>query len=103
MLLAAGRAAGVPVQVVRLGQTCGGRGGHWNETEWFPVIVKSALEAGCLPDVDGVSLRARFGFVLRFGVLWQRTGRGVVEFRTQSPELRCVVCAGPSLPPSRTV
>ena len=45
----------VPVQIVRLGQTCGDRNGYWNEVEWFPSMVKSALSTHCLPDIDGVS------------------------------------------------
>ena len=49
----------VPVQIVRLGQTCGDRNGHWNETEWLPIVVKSALSVGCLPDMDGVSAYIR--------------------------------------------
>jgi thioester reductase-like protein len=41
--------------VVRLGQVCGDGNGTWNEKEWFPSLVKSALTLGCLPSVDGVS------------------------------------------------
>ena len=41
--------------VVRLGQVCGERNGTWNEKEWFPSIVKSALALNCLPNLDGVS------------------------------------------------
>lgn len=40
---------------VRLGQICGDRLGHWNEREWFPSMVKSALFQRCLPDLAGVS------------------------------------------------
>ena len=42
--------------VVRLGQIAGDRLGYWNEKEWFPSIVKSALHQRCLPSLDGVSL-----------------------------------------------
>ncbi|KAI0677488.1 acetyl-CoA synthetase-like protein [Trametes maxima] len=45
--------AGVPTVVVRLGQVCGNRQGHWNEKEWFPALVKSASFTRCLPDVAG--------------------------------------------------
>ncbi|KAI0938637.1 putative NRPS-like protein biosynthetic cluster, variant 2 [Taiwanofungus camphoratus] len=38
---------------VRLGQICGDRLGHWNEREWFPSMVKSALFQRCLPDLAG--------------------------------------------------
>jgi thioester reductase-like protein len=51
---AAERTALRPV-VVRLGQVCGDGNGTWNEKEWFPSLVKSALTLGCLPSVDGVS------------------------------------------------
>ena len=47
--------AGVPSVIVRLGQVCGDRLGHWNEKEWFPSLVKSALFTRCLPDPGGVS------------------------------------------------
>lgn len=39
--------------VVRLGQVCGDGNGTWNEKEWFPSLVKSAVTLGCLPSVDG--------------------------------------------------
>jgi len=51
---AAERTALQPV-VVRFGQVCGDGNGTWNETEWFPSLVKSALTLGCLPSLDGVS------------------------------------------------
>jgi Male sterility protein len=41
--------------VVRLGQVCGEGNGTWNEKEWFPSLVKSALRLDCLPSLDGVS------------------------------------------------
>ena len=46
--------AGVPITTVRLGQVCGDKLGHWNEKEWFPALVKSALFQHCLPEIDGV-------------------------------------------------
>ncbi|KAI0272871.1 acetyl-CoA synthetase-like protein [Russula aff. rugulosa BPL654] len=49
---AAERTALRPV-VVRFGQVCGDGNGTWNETEWFPSLVKSALTLGCLPSLDG--------------------------------------------------
>ncbi|KAI0719494.1 acetyl-CoA synthetase-like protein [Cerioporus squamosus] len=45
--------AGVPIVVVRLGQVSGDKTGHWNEREWFPAMVKSAIFTRCLPDVEG--------------------------------------------------
>ena len=41
--------------VARLGQVCGEGNGAWNEKEWFPSLVKSALTLDCLPSLDGVS------------------------------------------------
>ena len=47
--------AGVPVVVVRLGQVTSDKTGYWNERDWFPALVKSAIFTKCLPDVNGVS------------------------------------------------
>ncbi|KAI0750819.1 acetyl-CoA synthetase-like protein [Daedaleopsis nitida] len=44
---------GMPTVIVRLGQVSGDKIGHWNEREWFPALVKSALSVRCLPDVEG--------------------------------------------------
>ncbi|KAI9056494.1 acetyl-CoA synthetase-like protein [Trametes sanguinea] len=44
---------GVHTVVMRLGQVCGDRVGHWNEKEWFPALVKSAQFQRCLPDIEG--------------------------------------------------
>ena len=43
------------IVVVRIGQVSGNRLGYWNEREWFPSMVKSALSVKCLPDMEGVS------------------------------------------------
>ena len=56
ILLAAREKAGVSSVIARLGQVCGGYNGYWNEREWFPAIVKSALHVKCLPSLEGVSL-----------------------------------------------
>ena len=45
---------GVHTVVMRLGQVAGDRKGYWNEREWFPSLVKSALFQKCLPEHDGV-------------------------------------------------
>ncbi|KAI0739414.1 acetyl-CoA synthetase-like protein [Daedaleopsis nitida] len=45
---------GVHAIVMRLGQVAGDRLGYWNEKEWFPALVKSALFQHCLPDFDGL-------------------------------------------------
>ncbi|RDX43676.1 acetyl-CoA synthetase-like protein [Lentinus brumalis] len=39
--------------VMRLGQVAGDKLGYWNESEWFPALVKSALFQRCLPDIEG--------------------------------------------------
>ncbi|TBU23410.1 acetyl-CoA synthetase-like protein [Dichomitus squalens] len=44
---------GVHTVVMRLGQVAGDRKGYWNEREWFPSLVKSALFQKCLPEHDG--------------------------------------------------
>ena len=46
---------GLPTVTVRLGQVTGNKVGYWNEREWFPALVKSALFTHCLPDIEGVS------------------------------------------------
>ena len=49
--------AGLHTVAVRLGQVAGDRTGYWNEREWFPSLVKTALFQKCLPQHDGVSWR----------------------------------------------
>ncbi|PIL34373.1 hypothetical protein GSI_03148 [Ganoderma sinense ZZ0214-1] len=44
---------GVHTVVMRLGQVTGDKTGYWNEREWFPSLVKSALFQKCLPEHDG--------------------------------------------------
>ena len=39
---------------MRLGQVTGDKLGYWNEKEWFPSLVKTALYQHCLPDMEGV-------------------------------------------------
>ena len=46
---------GVHTVVMRLGQVTGNKVGYWNEKEWFPATVKTALFQKCLPDIEGVS------------------------------------------------
>ncbi|RPD56588.1 acetyl-CoA synthetase-like protein [Lentinus tigrinus ALCF2SS1-7] len=46
---------GISTTIVRLGQVCGNRLGHWNEKEWFPAMIKSSLFTHSLPDVDGTA------------------------------------------------
>ena len=51
---------GVHTIVMRLGQVAGDKKGYWNEREWFPSLVKSALFQKCLPQHDGVRLSTAF-------------------------------------------
>lgn len=45
------KAYGFTAVILRIGQMCGSRrGGSWNMTEWFPLIVQSAITLHCLPD-----------------------------------------------------
>ena len=50
------RTTGLHTVIVRLGQVTGDKLGYWNEKEWFPSLVKTALYQHCLPDIDGVSV-----------------------------------------------
>ncbi|CCM03416.1 uncharacterized protein FIBRA_05547 [Fibroporia radiculosa] len=48
------RGLGLNVTILRIGQLCGSsRSGMWNTTEWVPVLVKSSITLGCLPQLDG--------------------------------------------------
>lgn len=42
--------------IVRVGQLSGGENGAWNESEWFPSIVRSAPHVKCLPSLVEVRL-----------------------------------------------
>lgn len=63
ILQAAHERAGLNTTVVRLGQISGGYNGYWNEREWFPAVVKSALHVGCLPTLEGVSITYNFVYI----------------------------------------
>ena len=52
MIMEVSRRTGMPATIVRLGQVCGDKLGHWNEKEWFSAMVKSSLITGTLPDHD---------------------------------------------------
>lgn len=49
-------AKATPLQpvVVRIGQISGGLNGSWNTSDWVPLIVKSSMKMGVLPDLKGV-------------------------------------------------
>lgn len=55
ILLEASEKIDLKISVVRLGQISGGRNGYWNEREWFPALVKSAIHIRCLPALERVS------------------------------------------------
>ncbi|KAF8129542.1 acetyl-CoA synthetase-like protein [Boletus edulis] len=38
---------------LRIGQIVGGHGGSWATTDWFPILVKSSIALGVLPDATG--------------------------------------------------
>lgn len=50
----ASRHTALRATIVRLGQITGGRNGSWNETDWFPAMVKSSITIGSLPQLQGV-------------------------------------------------
>ena len=52
---------GLPVSILRLGQLCGDtKLGIWNESEGWPLMIKTAETLHCLPNLDEVCrLRAR--------------------------------------------
>ena len=41
----------------RIGQIVSGLGGSWATTDWFPILVKSSIALGALPESAGVSDR----------------------------------------------
>ena len=71
---------------MRIGQIAGGPNGSWATTDWVPIIVKSSIALGSLPNSIGVchviSLYAREDPYRRLG--------GVVDARRR----RCGCCIG---------
>jgi thioester reductase-like protein len=47
--------SGLHATSLRIGQIVGGHGGSWATTDWFPIIVKSSIALGALPEAAGVS------------------------------------------------
>ena len=46
----------LPASSFRIGQISGGPPrGAWSTTDWLPIIVKSSVSLGMLPDAQGVS------------------------------------------------
>ncbi|KAF8555340.1 putative nonribosomal peptide synthetase [Imleria badia] len=46
--------SGLHATSLRIGQIAGGHGGSWATTDWFPIIVKSSIALGALPEAVGV-------------------------------------------------
>jgi len=45
---------GLETMSLRIGQISGStRTGAWNATDWVPIIIKSSIALGCLPDLPG--------------------------------------------------
>ncbi|KAG6916589.1 putative NRPS-like protein biosynthetic cluster [Tephrocybe rancida] len=46
--------SGLHTRTVRVGQICGGHPrGSWPTTEWFPMLVRSSITLGVIPDLSG--------------------------------------------------
>ncbi|KAF8129526.1 acetyl-CoA synthetase-like protein [Boletus edulis] len=45
--------SGIHATSLRIGQIAGGHGGSWATTDWFPIIVKSSIALGALPEAAG--------------------------------------------------
>ena len=63
MLENVSKQTGLHTVVMRLGQVAGDRTGYWNEKEWFPSLVKTALHQRCLPHLEGVCIRPASAFI----------------------------------------
>lgn len=52
ILSIAGESCGVPVSILRIGQIAGpiSSDGTWPKSEWFPILIKSSLSVGLLPN-----------------------------------------------------
>ncbi|KIJ58231.1 hypothetical protein HYDPIDRAFT_34379 [Hydnomerulius pinastri MD-312] len=46
--------SGLHATSLRIGQIAGGPNGSWATTDWLPIIVKSSVALGALPDAHGV-------------------------------------------------
>jgi thioester reductase-like protein len=41
----------VKISIVRVVQVCGGKGGYWNTSEWFPLLIKTSINLNALPSM----------------------------------------------------
>lgn len=58
-ILARAREVGLETLSLRIGQVSGSRKtGAWNVTDWVPIIIKSSIALGSLPELPGVSVSA---------------------------------------------
>ncbi|KAG6820230.1 putative NRPS-like protein biosynthetic cluster [Arthromyces matolae] len=46
--------SGLQSMSLRIGQISGGSNGAWATTDWVPILVKSSITIGSLPDIEGV-------------------------------------------------
>ncbi|KAH0828784.1 acetyl-CoA synthetase-like protein [Lanmaoa asiatica] len=46
--------SGLHATSLRIGQIAGGFNGSWATTDWFPILVKSSIALGALPDARGL-------------------------------------------------
>ncbi|KAF9238231.1 putative nonribosomal peptide synthetase, partial [Melanogaster broomeanus] len=46
--------SGLHATSLRIGQIAGGPNGSWATTDWVPIIVKSSIALGALPDANGI-------------------------------------------------
>ena len=69
--------------VVRLGQVTGDKLGYWNESEWFPALIKSAQHQRCLPILPGV--RISLSFPCNFVFTCERNRKFLGFRRTKLP------------------
>jgi len=46
--------SGLHATSLRIGQIAGGSNGSWATTDWFPILVKSSMALGALPDARGL-------------------------------------------------
>ncbi|KAL2273596.1 hypothetical protein FJTKL_04193 [Diaporthe vaccinii] len=58
VLAAAAEKSGIDVSILRVGQIAGpvlpGNGAKWNETEWFPIMLKTAKTTRKIPDAHAL-------------------------------------------------
>ncbi|GJE99007.1 acetyl-CoA synthetase-like protein [Phanerochaete sordida] len=94
-LLAKAAENGLESTILRIGQTCGPKWtGAWGTTEWVPILVKTSIVLGMLPDLQG-------------GVSWipmDAVATAATDFVLSSERLPALVnVVHPRLTPWRTI